>query len=347
MANNFFVKTGNPVNNSAGSSSLMRAEFAAIEAGFDKQPTLTANGGKVIAVNATADGLEAITTTGTGSGVRATSPTLVTPVLGVATATSVNKVTVTAPATAATLTLAEGSTLATVGAFSTTLTATGATTLTLPTTGTLASLSGSETLTNKTLNLTSNTVSGTLAQFNTALSDDNFVSLTGTETLTNKTLTSPVMTTPALGTPASGVLTNATGLPLTTGVTGSLPVLNGGTGSTTGPAALIALGERTAATGSLIGPAGTTAQRDVAPAVGYTRFNTTLNSPEVWNGTEWAPMGGGATGAAGNYVFVENDQTVTGDYTLTAGKNAGSFGPITINTGVTVTVPTGATWSIV
>lgn len=66
------------------------------------------------------------------------SPSLTTPSLGVATATSVNKVTVTAPATGATLTLADGSTLATSGAYSTTLTATGATNVTLPTSGTLA-----------------------------------------------------------------------------------------------------------------------------------------------------------------------------------------------------------------
>ena len=80
-----------------------------------------------------------------------TSPTLTTPTIGVATATSVNKVTLTAPTTSATLTLVDGSTLATSGAYSTTLTATATTNVTLPTTGTLATLAGSETFTNKTL----------------------------------------------------------------------------------------------------------------------------------------------------------------------------------------------------
>ena len=60
-------------------------------------------------------------------------------------------------------------------------------------------------------------------------------------------------------------------------------------------------------------------------------------------------LAGGAEGAAGsnNQVFWENDQAVTDSYTITTGKNAGSFGPITINSGVTVTVGSGQTWTVV
>jgi hypothetical protein len=61
----------------------------------------------------------------------------------------------------------------------------------------------------------------------------------------------------------------------------------------------------------------------------------------------WTQIGGGATGTGGNQVFVLNDQEVTADYTIPATKNASSAGPITINTGVTVTVSTGANWVIV
>lgn len=75
--------------------------------------------------------------TGSGAFVGATSPTLVTPVLGVASATSINGATLTA--TNGTLTLANGSSLITSGANAITLTSTGTTNVTLPTSGTLIS----------------------------------------------------------------------------------------------------------------------------------------------------------------------------------------------------------------
>lgn len=104
-------------------------------------------------VNDTSDANKPISTaTQTALDLKASleNPTLVTPVLGVATATSINKVAFTTPATSATLTLADGNTLATVGAYVATFTFTSTTGVTFPTSGTLATLTGAETLTNKT-----------------------------------------------------------------------------------------------------------------------------------------------------------------------------------------------------
>lgn len=85
---------------------------------------------------------------GSGAVVLATTPTLTTPVLGVATATSINKVTITAPGTSATLTLITGSSLITAGAFALTLTSTAATNSTFPSgTHTLAGLDVAQTWT--------------------------------------------------------------------------------------------------------------------------------------------------------------------------------------------------------
>ena len=87
----------------------------------------------------------------------------------------------------------------------------------------------------------------------------------------------------------------------------------------------------------------TTAQRPGSPSKGDFRFNDTTSSAEIYNGSEFTAVGGGAgaTGGGNDEVFFESDQAVTTDYTLTANKHAHTVSP-TINSGVTVTVPSGA-----
>lgn len=99
-------------------------------------------------------------------------------------------------------------------------------------------------------------------------------------------------------------------------------------------------------TGAVKLPSGTTAQQPT-PTTGMIRYNSTNAQFEGYYASAWGQLGGGATGGGGNQVFVLNDQTVTVDYTIPTGKNASSAGPITIDTGVTVTVPTDSTWVIV
>ena len=131
------------------------------------------------------------------------------------------------------------------------------------------------------------------------------------------------------------------------GLNNSVPVANGGTGSSTAASAKVALEIITGTTGSEILPAGTIAQRDGSPQAGYIRFNTDYTQFEGYNGTSWGAIGAGAKGGGSNAVFFENDQTVTVSYTITTGKNAMSAGPITIDNGVEVTVPDNSTWVIV
>jgi hypothetical protein len=96
-------------------------------------------------------------------------------------------------------------------------------------------------------------------------------------------------------------------------------------------------------TSSLTIPTGTTAQRDGSPAVGMFRHNSTLNQFEGYNNGAWGAIGGGAgaTGGGTDEVFFESDQAATTSYSISAGKNAHTVSP-TINSGVTITVPSGA-----
>ena len=90
-------------------------------------------------------------------------------------------------------------------------------------------------------------------------------------------------------------------------------------------------------------PVGTTAQRSGSPATGDLRFNSTLGSAEIYNGSAFAAVGGGAgaTGGGNDEVFFESDTNVTTNYTITSGKNAHTVSPV-INAGVTVPVPSGS-----
>ena len=90
-----------------------------------------------------------------------------------------------------------------------------------------------------------------------------------------------------------------------------------------------------------------------APATISNSFTLTLPATDtavagyalVSNGS--GTLSWGVAGGASQGIFWENDQTITSNYTITNGKNAGSFGPITIQSGVTVTVGAGETWTVV
>lgn len=125
-----------------------------------------------------------------------------------------------------------------------------------------------------------------------------------------------------------GTFMGATGPVGATGVSG-INGLNGATGST----------GLTGATGPSGGPAGATGstgpQGPIGPGAGST------------GATGATGPAGGATGAGTDEIFWENDQNVTTNYTITTNKNAMTAGPITVDSGVIVTVPSGSTWTVV
>ena len=96
-------------------------------------------------------------------------------------------------------------------------------------------------------------------------------------------------------------------------------------------------------TGALKLPVGTEAQRPETPATGQLRFNDDSDEFEGYNGTAWGAIGGGAS--AGGAIYV-NNTTADTSYTIEAGSNGFSVGPITVDTGVTITVSSGQRWLV-
>lgn len=100
-------------------------------------------------------------------------------------------------------------------------------------------------------------------------------------------------------------------------------------------------------TGVIDLPVGTTAERPGTPNNGMIRYNSTLARYEGYSGSAWGQLGGGATGGGTDQVFYTNGQTVNTDFTLAGTLNAMSAGPIAVASGVTITVSSGATWTVV
>jgi len=94
-------------------------------------------------------------------------------------------------------------------------------------------------------------------------------------------------------------------------------------------------------------PAGTTQERPSTPNNGMIRYNSTLSRYEGYSGQTWGTLGGGAVGGGTDKVFYTNEKSITSNFTLVGTLNAMSAGPISIASGVSVTVSSGATWTVV
>jgi hypothetical protein len=149
---------------------------------------------------------------------------------------------------------------------------------------------------------------------------------------------------------AGNITTNATNIATNvTNIAARLPLAGGTmTGAIVFNAGQTIAGytPRTSATGSSNLSVGTTAQRDGSPAAGMIRYNSTLGQFEGY-GSAWGAIGGGATGGGSDTWAVEHDNTITQSYTISTGKNVISAGPLTVNSGAVVTVPSGSNWVIV
>lgn len=224
------------------------------------QPILSALTASSAVATDAVKGLVSVTNTGTGNNVLATSPTIATPVIAqinsagalailklTTVASAVNEITVENAATAGQPHIYATGSDANIG-LHLVAKGTGYVNVQDPTDGTKRMRFGVSGATTGAI-LTLEGVQTTARTLTYPDATDTLVGKATTDTLTNKTLTSPTMTAPVLGTPASGTLTNCTGLPVA-GITGTLPVTNGGTGVATGTTAYGLLAAGTTATGA-------------------------------------------------------------------------------------------------
>jgi hypothetical protein len=104
---------------------------------------------------------------------------------------------------------------------------------------------------------------------------------------------------------------------------------------------------KTSLNGSAILPSGTTSQRDGSPSAGYIRFNSEEGEFEGYDGTAWGAIGGGGglfkgengtVGDAAGDIFRINEKELNTNVTIDADENASATGPLSIASGVTLTV---------
>jgi len=113
------------------------------------------------------------------------------------------------------------------------------------------------------------------------------------------------------------------------------------TGALTGNVATFSGNSSFNGTGAVKVPVGTTGQQP-SPVTGMIRFNSTDAQFEGYGGSQWSSIGGASAGGA----VYENKQIIASNYTMTTDYNGESVGPITIDSGVTVTIPSGSRWVI-